>query len=155
MEPTSKLDHSRNSVWRLFLTTNTRLIDRIEQRLDEAKLPSLEWYDILFTLKEADGYRLRLSELADRVLLSRSNLTRLVDRLEKANLLRREPCPSDRRGMFAILTDAGLAMQQEMWVVYAAGITDYFASHLNDDEVKTLQTVFQRLLTVTDHQRAE
>ncbi|WP_199337055.1 MarR family winged helix-turn-helix transcriptional regulator [Oscillatoria sp. FACHB-1407] len=144
------LDPLRNSTWRLFLTAHTRLIARIEQNLTAAKLPPLEWYDVLFALKEAEGYRLRLSELAERVLLSRSNLTRLVDRLEKAELLRREPCPSDRRGTFAILTETGLTMQQQMWVVYSEGIADYFASHLNDDEVKTLQVIFQRLLGVAD-----
>ncbi|MEG3843954.1 MarR family transcriptional regulator [Microcoleus sp. herbarium14] len=66
-------------------------------------------------LKEAPEYRVRLSDLAQKVLLSRSNLTHLVDRLEKAGLLYPERCPSDRRGIYAVLTEAGLEMQQKMW----------------------------------------
>lgn len=103
---------------------------------------------MLFTLKEAPHYRLRLSEVADKVLLSRSNLRRLVDRLEKAGLLRREPCPTDRRGTFAVLTEAGLAMQQQMWPVYAEGIAEYFACYLDDTEIKILQQVLKRILAL-------
>lgn len=143
-----ELDHLRNSVWRLFITANVRLLDRIEAKFAQAGLPSLEWYDVLLTLKEAPDYRLRLSELADKVLLSRSNLTRLVDRLEKAGFLHREPCPNDRRGTFAVLSEAGLAMQEKMWSVYAKGIAEYFACHLDDEEVKVLQQVLKRMLAV-------
>lgn len=141
-----KLSRLHNSVWRLFITANIKVLERIEAKLAEAQLPPLEWYDVLLTLKEAPDYRLRLSELADHVLLSRSNLTRLVDRLEKAGLLHREPCPNDRRGTFAVLSQAGLAMQEAMWVVYAQGIAAHFTCHLEDEEVEVLQRVLQRLL---------
>lgn len=146
MSTKQKLDDLRNSVWRLFLIAHVKLLDRIEAKLSQAELPPLEWYDVLFTLKEAPDYRLRLSELADQVLLSRSNLTRLLDRLEKAGLLCRQPCPSDRRGTFAVLTEAGLAMQKKMWTVYSEGIAEYFASYVDDEEVKILQKVLKRML---------
>ena len=146
MTAKSQLDDLRNSVWRLFITVNVKLIDRIEEKFSQAGLPPMEWYDVLLTLKEASEHRLRLSELAEQVLLSRSNLTRLVDRLEKAGLLYREACPSDRRGTFAVLTEAGLAMQNKMWVVYAEGIAEYFGSHLDDDEAKMMQQVLKRML---------
>jgi DNA-binding MarR family transcriptional regulator len=146
MTSKQKLDNLRNSVWRLFLTAHVKVIDRIEAKLSGAELPPLEWYDVLFTLKEAPDNRLRLSELAEQVLLSRSHLTRLVDRLEKAGLLRRESCPSDRRGTFAVLTEAGLAMQEKMWTVYAEGIAEYFACYVDDEEVKILQQVLKRML---------
>jgi DNA-binding MarR family transcriptional regulator len=148
MSAKTQLGDLQSSVWRLFLTVHVRLLEKIELRLAQAGLPPLEWYDVLFTLKEAPDYRLRLSELAARILLSRSNLTRLVDRLEKAGLLRRDACSSDRRGTFAVLTQAGLAMQQQIWAVYAEAISDYFACHLQDeDEIKILQQVLSRLLT--------
>ncbi len=146
MSAKPKLDHLRNSVWRLFITVNVRLLDHIEEKFSAAKLPPMEWYDILLTLKEAPEYRLRLSEVAEKVLLSRSNLTRLVDRLEKAGLLRREPCPNDRRGTFAVITEAGLEIQQQMWIVYAEGIAEYFACHIDDNEVKLFQKILQRML---------
>lgn len=74
----------------------------------------MDWYDVLLTLKGAPDHCLRLSELAEKALLSRSNLTHLVGRLEKARLLYRERCPNDRRGTYAVLADAGLEMQQQM-----------------------------------------
>lgn len=150
MSTKQELDSTRNSVWRLFLTAQVRVIDQIETKLAEAELPPLEWYDVLLTLKEAPEHRLRLSELADKVLLSRSNLTRLVDRLEKAGLLHRQPCPTDRRGTFAVLTSKGLAMQQQMWPIYAKGIVEYFASHVSDSELKVFQCVLERMLSAVE-----
>jgi DNA-binding MarR family transcriptional regulator len=146
MDTQPQLDDARNSLWRLFLTAQVKLLDRIEARFSNAGLPPMEWYDVLLTLKQAPDHRVRLSDLADQVLLSRSNLTRLVDRLEKAELLRREPCPSDRRGTFAVLTEAGLAMQQKMWVVYAQEIAELFGKHLNNQELKVMQRVLNRML---------
>lgn len=140
------LDNLRNSVWRLFITANVKLLDRMGEKFSEAGLPSMDWYDVLLTLKEAPEYRLRLSELAEKVLLSRSNLTHLVDRLEKAGLLYRERCARDRRGTYAVLTEAGLAMQQKMWTVYAEGIAEYFGSHLDDEELQVMQRVLERML---------
>jgi DNA-binding MarR family transcriptional regulator len=147
MPPNSALDPLRNSAWRSLLTVHSKLLDRIATKLSQAELPPLEWYDVLFTLKEADDHSLRLSELADKVLLSRSNLTRLVDRLEKANFLYRKSCPNDRRGTYAVLTESGFAMQQKMWIVYAEGISEYFASHISDDEARVLQQICDRLLS--------
>jgi DNA-binding MarR family transcriptional regulator len=150
MGTNSNLDNLRSSLWRLFLTAQVKLRDRIESKLDQAGLPSLEWYDVLYTLKEAPEQRLRLSELAEKVLLTRSNLTRLVDRLENAGLLQRVSCPSDRRGTFAVLTESGFAMQEQMWSIYAEGIVEYFASQINDEEVEVLQQVLQRMLVNLD-----
>jgi DNA-binding MarR family transcriptional regulator len=141
-----KLDNLRNSVWRLFITANVKLLDRIGEQFSQAGLPSMDWYDVLLTLKEAPEYRLRLSDLAEKALLSRSNLTHLVDRLEKAGLLYRERCPRDRRGTYAVLTEAGLAMQQQMWAVYAEGIAEYFGCHLDDEELQVMQRVLERML---------
>ena len=141
------IDPLRNSAWRSLLTAHSKLLDRIAAKLSQAELPPLEWYDVLLTLKESPDYSLRLSELADKVLLSRSNLTRLVDRLEKANFLYRKSCTNDRRGTYAVLTESGLAMQQSMWIVYAEGISEYFASHISDDEARVLQQICDRLLS--------
>ncbi|MEG4586400.1 MarR family transcriptional regulator [Microcoleus sp. MOSTC5] len=140
------LDNLQNSVWRLFITANVKLLDRMGEKFSQAGLPSMDWYDVLLTLKEAPEYRLRLSDLAEKALLSRSNLTHLVDRLEKAGLLYRKRCPSDRRGTYAVLTEAGLAMQQQMWTVYAEGIAEYFACHLDDEELQVMQRVLKRML---------
>ncbi|MBW4519396.1 MAG: MarR family transcriptional regulator [Scytolyngbya sp. HA4215-MV1] len=131
------------------MTAHVKALRCIEERFSEAALPGMDWYDVLLTLKQAPDQRVRLSELAEQVLLSRSNLTHLVDRLEKAGLLRRERCPSDRRGTFAVLTEAGFAMQQTMWTVYAEGIIDYFGIHLDEEELQVMERVLQRMITAT------
>ncbi|MEI2578544.1 MarR family winged helix-turn-helix transcriptional regulator [Scytonema sp. PRP1] len=149
---TTNLDAASNTAWRAFLTVHTRVIDLIEQELAQAELPPLEWYDVLFALKEAPEHKLRLHELAQAVLISRSNMTRLVDRLEAAGLIYRERCKSDRRGASAVLTEAGLAMQQRMWCVYSQGIAKYFATHLSEEEVGVLTKAFKRVLAAVDEQ---
>jgi DNA-binding MarR family transcriptional regulator len=143
---TKKLDEMRNSTWRLFLTAQIQIIEQIQEKLAAANLPPLEWYDVLWALKETPDQRLRLSELADRVLLSRSNLTRLLDRLEKNELLQREPCPTDRRGTFAVLTEAGAVMQKKMWAIYSEGIAEYFGAQLSDEEVIVMQQALKKIL---------
>jgi len=148
-----RLDEMRNVTWRLFLSAYLQLIEQIQEKLSAAKLPPLEWYDVLWTLKEAPDQRLRLSELADRVLLSRSNLTRLLDRLEKQELLQRQPCPTDRRGTFAVLTEAGATMQKKMWAIYSEGIAEYFGAKLSDGEVKVMQQALKKILgEISAHQ---
>ena len=148
---TTNLDNSYNTVWRLFLTTHAILVERVEQDLANAGLPPLAWYDVLWALEEAPNHRLRLHELADAIVLRRSNLTRLIDRLEAAGLVCRKSCPSDRRGAFAEITEAGLAMRKQMWSVYAPSIAQYFAIHLSDTEVDVLTKVLERLLATADY----
>lgn len=121
------------------------LLDRIDRELLEARVLPLAWYDVLYTLYLGPERRLRMAELAEALLLSRSGLTRLVDRIEKKDLLRRETCASDRRGAFAVLTDKGLEALRQTWPVYARGIQRHFAGTLTDVEVETLATSFQRL----------
>ncbi|MBW4695964.1 MAG: MarR family transcriptional regulator [Lyngbya sp. HA4199-MV5] len=146
----TQLDMARNSVWRLFLTVHVRLVERVEQDFKQAGLPPFEWYDVLLALKQAPHQQLRLSELADTLLVNRTNVTRLVDRLEKANLLQREACKDDRRGAFAVLTEAGQSMQQQMWTVYAQSIAQYFGQHLSDRDVTVFQQALSTMLAAID-----
>src|SRR5688572_4870948 len=84
--------------WRLFITVHAKIVTQIDKSLEDAGLIPLNWYDVLIELYEAPERRLRMSDLAERVLLTRSGLTRLVDRLEKEGYLKREIDPQDRRG---------------------------------------------------------
>jgi DNA-binding MarR family transcriptional regulator len=86
-----------------------------------------------------------MHELARAVVLSRSGLTRLVDRLEKVDLLRREPDPEDGRGSYAVLTDEGAGMRERMWPVYAKGIAEHFGAHVTDEEAEVLSRVLGRV----------
>jgi DNA-binding MarR family transcriptional regulator len=131
--------------WRSFLTAHAALINQIERELLEAGVVPLSWYDVLFALYEAPDRRLRMSELASAIVLSRSGLTRLVDRLEAEGLLARERSASDRRGAFAVLTEKGVEAMQQAWPVYARGIQDHFARFLNDEEARVVTKIFRRM----------
>lgn len=146
----TQLDAARNSLWRLFLTAHTRLVEQVEQDFQQAGLPSFEWYDVLIALKQAPNQRLRLSELAEVLLVNRTNVTRLVDRLEAANLIQREACKDDRRGAFAVLTEAGLTMQQKMWAVYSQSIAQYFGRYLTEADVAAFTRALSAMLAAVD-----
>lgn len=133
--------------WRAFITAHANLIDAIDREMASAEVIPLNWYDVLVELLEAPERRLRMHELARNVVLSRSGLTRLVDRLEDAELLKRELDPADRRGFYAILTDKGYAALKKAWPVYAKGISRHFAQHLNNAQA---QAITERLTRMVD-----
>jgi DNA-binding MarR family transcriptional regulator len=133
------------AAWRALLNAHVTAVAAIERDLSVADALPLTWYDVLVALWEAPGHRLRLHELADRVVLSRSGLTRLIDRLEAARLLRREPCPDDRRGAFAVLTAEGRAAQLRAWPTYARGISEHFARHLTLAEAADMASALERV----------
>lgn len=138
--------------WRLLLTMHATLIADIDKRLSDAKQIPLNWYDVLIELYEAPERRLRMSEVAERVLLTRSGLTRLVDRLENAGYLTREPDPDDRRGSYASITDAGIEAMRSAWKVYSQGINQLFAVHIKPNEVELLIDILTRMLQNTSHE---
>ncbi|MBN3878733.1 MULTISPECIES: MarR family winged helix-turn-helix transcriptional regulator [unclassified Nostoc] len=148
----TQLDSAQNSLWKIFLTAHTRLIDRVEQDFKQAGLPSFEWYDVLIALKQAPDQELRLSELAEELLVNRTNVTRLADRLEKAGLIQRKVCKDDRRGAFAVLTKAGLEMQQKMWTVYSQSIAQYFGRHLTQKDTVAFTKTLTSILTALDEE---
>src|SRR4029077_9423460 len=96
--------------WQAVLRTHAAVTDQVERDLAAADLPPLAWYDVLWALRESPRGQLRRGELAEQVTISRGGLTKLVDRIEKAGLLERRACPTDRRGFDAILTRDGKAM---------------------------------------------
>lgn len=142
-------DGQRVTAWRMFLSAHASAVAAIERELAAEGLIPLPWYDVLLALWEAPDHRLRLNELARAVVLSRSGLTRLVDRLEKAGFVRREPCPNDRRGAYAVLTPEGRAAQRRAWPTYARGIVVHFARHLSEEESTVMATALARVDAAT------
>lgn len=140
-------DELRLDAWRALLRAHAAVVDRIERDLaaDADNLP-LVWYDVLLALSGAPDRRLRMHDLARAIVLSRSGLTRRVDRLEAAGLLCRQRDPSDRRGAFAVLTDEGRAALRQTWPAYARGIQEHFARHLDDEEARALSAALERVL---------
>jgi DNA-binding MarR family transcriptional regulator len=133
------------AVWRTFLRAHAQLIRTLEADLGEAREIPLASYDVLVQLAEAPGHRLRMTELADRVLLSRSGLTRLIDRLERDGLVRREPVADDARGMFAVLTTAGTDRLRAATQVHLPGIGEHFVRRFNRAELARLGQLLGRL----------
>jgi DNA-binding MarR family transcriptional regulator len=134
------------AVWRMFLRTHSRLTRRLEaDLLAEHELP-LASYDVLLTLVEAPNRRLRMTELADRVLLSRSGMTRLVDRLEREGLVVREACANDARGMFTVLTEAGFQRLRKASRTHLRGVDEYAVSKLTSDELEAFGKMLAKLL---------
>lgn len=136
----------RGRAWALLLATQARVVARAESALAEAGLPPLAWYDLLWELEKADSGRLRMHELAERLVLSRSNVTRLADRVQKAGLVRREPCSDDRRGFHCVLTPAGRVMRRRMWPIYRDVIERCFAAPLRDAEAAAMVRGLERVL---------
>jgi DNA-binding MarR family transcriptional regulator len=134
----------RLGVWRSFLRAHASVTRDLERELADIGVP-LAWYDVLLQLAEAPERRLRMAELADRVLLSRSGLTRLVDRLQAEGHVRREPSADDARGTFTVLTDAGFAELRRVAPVHLAGIREHWLAHYSDDELELLGNLLGRL----------
>ena len=141
------LEQGRNIAWRTFLTAHAAAMDLIERDLAEEGLMPLSWYDVLLALYEAPERKLRMHELARAILVTRGGLTRLVARIEKAGLLRREPDSADGRGLYAVLTEEGLEALRRTWPTYARGIAEHFGKHLTDEEVEVLDRALRRVLS--------
>src|SRR6202521_2841664 len=143
---TEQLSKQHLAAWRAFLKAHALLVDRIDHDLVAARQLPLSWYDVLIELYEAPERRLRMHELAERVVLSRSGLTRLVDRLEAEGFLTRDRCGTDRRGAYAVITEEGIAALRRAWPVYAQGISKYFAQWLTPEEAQVLGSALERVV---------
>src|SRR6266705_593361 len=143
-ESMTKDKDPKSHAWAVLLTAHATLIGKIEIALAEAKLPPLDWYDVLWELEKAEGGRLRMHELPLLVVLSLSNLTRIADRLEDARLIERADTPHDRRGYHCVITRSGLAMRKKMWPVYKAEIERLFSRHVSVEEARTIGVALAR-----------
>jgi DNA-binding MarR family transcriptional regulator len=143
---TAKFSELELDAWRGFLRTHATLVRELDEELTERHALPLSSYDVLVQLDAAPEGRLRMSHLADAVLLSRSGLTRLVTRLEKQGLLERAECPSDARGAFAAITDAGREKLADARSTHRAGVHERFLDKLGEREQRQLTRVWSRLL---------
>ncbi|MEJ7839382.1 MAG: MarR family transcriptional regulator, partial [Thermomicrobiales bacterium] len=133
------------AAWEAFVFAHATAISRVERHMFEAGTISLTWYDVLVALSNAPDQRLRMGELADSLVLSRSGLTRLIDRIERAGLVQRELSPSDKRGAVAVLTTAGEIAVEGAWPHYAASIAQYFAHNLSTAEMRVLTSALSKV----------
>ena len=136
----------RQRAWARFVTAQALLLEQIEAAFAEAELPSLAWYDVLWILESSEQGWLRMHDLARKAVVSRSNVTRLADRMEKEGLVRRADCPVDGRGTVCELTAKGRALRAKMWPVYKKQIDTLFGKHLEPREADVISTVFERII---------
>lgn len=132
------------AAFRTFLEAYRRLMDTIERRQSERELP-LKFYDVLVHLSEAPDGRLRMRDLANRVLLSRSGLTRLVDRMERDGLVVREAVATDARGVHAVLTQRGLDALMAAVPAHRDDVIELFGSLLTTSEAVQLTRILGRI----------
>jgi DNA-binding MarR family transcriptional regulator len=144
----------RLAAWRLFLESATALIDVMDRELQDASSLPLRWYDVLVHLEETEGGRLRMGDLANEIVSSKSGLTRVIDRVEQAGLVRRERPTGDRRVVEVVLTPAGLEALHAARPGHRHDIERYFARHLDDDEVRVLTQALRKVRDEVRHIRA-
>jgi DNA-binding MarR family transcriptional regulator len=139
------LDPDEQRTWRAYLTASRVLMDTLDRELQrEAGMPHA-YYEILVQLSEAPGRQLRMSELAQAAGSSRSRLSHAVARLEAAGWVRREECPTDRRGQIAVLTDEGFATLAAAAPGHVEGVRRHLFDALSPAQVDQLRRISETL----------
>ncbi len=141
-----ELEPSELAAWRGMLKVHSALVKALDAELEAEHGLPLSSYEVLIYLRVAPDKRLRMAELADRTLLSRSGMTRLVDRLERDGLLRRDTCSSDARGCFAVLTGKGEEVLASARATHLAGVCRRFLDHLDDGDIAALGRAFNKVI---------
>jgi DNA-binding MarR family transcriptional regulator len=141
------LDQSEMRAWRAYVIGSELLRKQLNRELQDRHGMALADYEVLVRLSEPDGRRMRMAQLAGEVASSKSRLSHQISRLETAGLVRRADCGDDARGVFAELTDKGLARLRETAPTHVAGVRAHLIDLLTADEQATLATIFERVLT--------
>jgi DNA-binding MarR family transcriptional regulator len=141
------LNPQERRAWSGFLRTHARLVRQLDEELRAAHGMPLGTFDVLVQLSFAPDSRLRMRDLADAIVLSRSGLTRLVDRLVRDGYVRREKCGDDARGSWAVLTADGRRALEEAMPTHLDGVRRRFFSALEPDDQARLGDVWERLQT--------
>lgn len=136
----------RLETWRSFLVAHAQIRRTLERELQAEQSLGLGEYEVLLLLARADKRQLRMNELADRLVLSRSGVTRLVDRLEAEALVERASCATDRRGSWATLTDAGHDRLRRASPTHLRGVGEHFLDRIPAAELEALQRTLDRVL---------
>jgi DNA-binding MarR family transcriptional regulator len=135
--------------WRGLLRVHASVLKELDAEMESAHGLPLTSYEVLIQLADAPEHKMRMCDLADSVLLSRSGMSRLVDRLERDALLCRAACTNDARGAFACITQAGLDLLAEARPTHVAGIRRRFLAHFSEDELRLLGRLWERVAPAT------
>lgn len=132
--------------WARLTTAQQLALSAIERDLKQAGLPPLVWYDVLLEVERAGSAGLRPFELEQAMLLAQYNLSRLLDRIERAGYVERRPCEDDARGQLIIITEPGKVIRRRMWPVYARAIEAALGRHLTPKQIESLDDVLGALI---------
>jgi DNA-binding MarR family transcriptional regulator len=133
------------TAWIGLVKASRHVLGAVEADLKQAGFPPLGWYDVLLELRRADA-PLRPLEIEGRLLIAQHNVSRLIDRLEAAGHVERQPCEEDGRGQVVALTDAGRNLLRTMWPAYRAAIQRHVGAKLADDRASRLSRLLRQLL---------
>jgi DNA-binding MarR family transcriptional regulator len=133
-------------LWERLIRAHSGIVGRLEEEMESAHGLSLRWYEVLLHLSRAPDGAMRMQDLADLALQSKSGLTRVVDRMEAAGLVTRQICPSDRRGVLAVITPEGRRRFRQAARVHVRGIERHFGRHLGVSGPESLRPLVDRLL---------
>jgi DNA-binding MarR family transcriptional regulator len=140
------LDEEEQKAWRAWLYSSMLLQDQLDRELTHETGISHAYYEILVQLSEAPGRALRMSQLADRSLSSRSRLSHAVSRLEERGWVRRQVCESDGRGQLALLTDEGFAALEAAAPTHVEGVRSHLFDQLSPEQVAAMRDIGETLL---------
>lgn len=138
-------DETRMAAWRALLQAHSALVSVLGSELEAETGMPLNQYDVLVQLSGAPEGRMRMQDLADSVLLSKSGVTRLIDRMVEAGLVGREACSSDRRVTYAVLTREGRRRLDEASVVHMRGVEEHFARHVGQEEAAVIAAALMNI----------
>ncbi|MBD9374381.1 winged helix-turn-helix transcriptional regulator [Rhizobium sp. ARZ01] len=131
--------------WINLMRAQRSLLTAIENDLRSAGQPPLGWYDVLWELDRAGDGRLRPYEIEERTLLAQYNLSRLIDRLEREGLVKRETFDQDGRGRWVVITEKGRSVRAAMWDIYGRSIQAHIGERLGEDKAAMLAALLSRL----------
>ena len=140
------LTKDEQEAWRAFVVGNAMLHERLGHELEAATGLTMADYELMVQLSESEGRRMRMSNLADRSLLSRSRLSHAVGRFEARGWVRREQCADDRRGAWAVLTDEGFAVLEAAAPLHVAGVREHLFDQLGPEDVEALARISRAIV---------
>jgi len=142
----AELNEAELAAWRGVLRLHAAVVRELDAELEARHRLPLTSYEVLKGLRKAPGGRLRMAELAEHVLLSRSGMTRLIDRLEREGYVTRSVCDKDGRGCYAVLTEAGADVVDRARATHIAVVRARFLRHFTEAELRDLGTLLTRAL---------